>query len=103
MDFADDYKNHISEYKWTYQLLADKKSKEIFTKVINFKITFDYNFMEGFTNNHEEQYFDKELLPEIKNISFFDGGGYVGDTATEVIKNYPDFKRYGLSSLYPRT
>ena len=96
MDFADDYKNHISEYKLIYQLLADKKSKEIFTKVINFKSTFDYNFMEGFTNNHEEQYFDKELLPEIKNISFFDGGGYVGDTATEVIKNYPDFKKIWL-------
>ena len=96
MDFKDNYINNPERYSRVYDLLADKKSKEVFKKVINFKITFDYSFMDGFTNNHKEQYFDKELIPEIKNISFFDGGGYVGDTATEVIKNYPDFKKIWL-------
>lgn len=95
-DFEDDYKNNFEKYTHTYNLLADKKSKDIFEKVINFKISFDYNFMDGFTNNHEGQYFDKELIPNIKEISFVDGGGYVGDTATEVIKNYPDFKKIYL-------
>ncbi len=96
MDFKEDYKNNKEQYENLYTLLADKKSKEIFTKLINFKISFDYAFMEGFTNNHEAQYFDKELLPDIQNISFVDGGGYVGDTTTEVIKNYPDFKKIYL-------
>ena len=96
MDFKENYKNNINQYEYIYKLLADKKSKEIFKKVINFKITFDYDFMNGFTNNHSEQYFDKELIPQIKNISFLDGGGYVGDTATEVIKNFPDFKKIYL-------
>jgi FkbM family methyltransferase len=96
MDFSEDYKNNQENYNLIYKLLEDEKSKEIFTKVINFKISFDYEFMYGFTNNHEAQYFDKELLPEIKNISFVDGGGYVGDTATEVIKNYPDFQKIYL-------
>jgi len=100
-DFADDYKKNSYQYRYVYDLLADKKSKEIFKKVINFKISFDYQFMEGFTNNYEEQYFDKELIPKIKNISFFDGGGYVGDTATEVIKNYPDFKKIWLIEPIP--
>jgi len=95
-DFEDDFKNNRSQYDEVYNLLADEKSKEIFQKVINFKISFDYDFMEGFTNNHSEQYFDKELIPDIKNISFLDGGGYVGDTATEVIKNFPDFKKIYL-------
>ncbi len=95
-DFEDDYKNNADRYSCVYNLLGDKKSKEVFEKVINFKMTYDYNFMEGFTNNHEGQYFDKELIPNIKEISFVDGGGYVGDTATEVIKNYPDFKKVYL-------
>ncbi len=95
-DFAHDYKNNHEQYQKTYDLLCDEKSKKVFQKVINFKITFDYKFMEGFTNNHKGQYFDKELIPQIKNISFVDGGGYVGDTATEVIKNYPDFKKIWL-------
>ena len=95
-DFENDYKNHYLLYNKLYSDLADEKSKEVFEKVINFKITFDYDFMEGFTNKHSEQYFDKELIPDIKNIVFLDGGGYVGDTATEVIKNFPDFKKIYL-------
>ncbi len=100
-DFKDDYKKNTDRYNSVYDLLADKKSKEVFEKVINFKMTFDYEFMEGFTNNHEGQYFDKEIIPEIKEISFVDGGGYVGDTATEVIKNYPDFKKIYLIEPIP--
>lgn len=95
-DFVDDFKNNFIKYKDVYELLDDEKSKEIFTKIINFKITFDYNFMEGFTNNTKEQYFDKELIPDIKNITFIDGGGYVGDTSTELIKKFSDFKKIYL-------
>ncbi|MCK5111340.1 MAG: FkbM family methyltransferase [Arcobacteraceae bacterium] len=93
LDFEDDFKQNKDEYNDIYNLLADDKSKEVFQKVINFKITFDLDFMEGFTNNHKEQYFDKQLLPDIKNISFLDGGGYIGDTIPQIIDNFPDFKR----------
>lgn len=93
LDFEDDFKNNYNRYCDTYNLLEDELSKEIFEKVINFKITFDLEFMNGFTNSHELQYFDKLILPSIKNISFVDGGGYVGDTCTEVVKNYPDYKK----------
>ncbi len=92
-DFKDDFINNKSEYENTYNLLADDKSKKIFEKVINFKISYDLDFMQGFTNDHENQYFDKEIIPEIQNIRFADGGGYVGDTLKEIIKNYPDFKK----------
>jgi len=100
-DFEEDYTNNSNEYEKIYNLLADEESKKTFEKVINFKISFDYGFMEGFTNNHQEQYFDKELIPNIKNISFLDGGGYVGDTATEVIKNFSDFKKIYLIEPIP--
>lgn len=92
-DFKDDFIKNKNLYENTYNLLADDKSKEIFEKVINFKISYDLNFMQGFTNNHEKQYFDDEIIPPIKNIKFLDGGGYVGDTLKEIIKNYPDFEK----------
>ncbi len=95
-DFKEDFLNNYMQYKKTYKLLADKKSQDIFTKVINFKISGDYSFMEGFTNDHSGQYFDKTIVPQIKNVRFVDGGGYVGDTAEEVIKNYPDFSKIWL-------
>ena len=96
MDFEADFHNNRAAYEKIYNRLEDSYSQEIFTKVINFKISFDYHFMEGFTNNHAGQYFDQEILPPMKNIRFFDGGGYVGDTATEIIKNYPDYKKIWL-------
>ena len=93
MDFKDDFLNNKSKYKETYNLLEDDKSKKIFEKVINFKITFDFKFMEGFTNNHEEQYFDKEIIPKIKDINFVDGGTYIGDSLPSIIKNFPDYNK----------
>lgn len=93
MDFKDDFLKNESKYQETYDLLEDKKSKEIFTKILNFKMTFDLDFMEGFTNNHKEQYFDKEIIPKIKNINFVDGGAYVGDTLPQIINNFPDYNK----------
>jgi len=95
-DFKEDFTKNYEQYKKVYNLLEDEKSKEIFEKVLNFKISFDYNFMAGFTNNHTEQYFDKEIIPKIDNIIFLDGGGYVGDTLPNIIDNFPNFKKIYL-------
>jgi len=95
-DFYDDFTHNYARYQRSYDLLCDKESQEIFQKVINFKISLDDSFMEGFTNNHDKQYFDKEILPKIKHINFFDGGAYVGDTTTQLIKNYPDYNKIWL-------
>ncbi len=96
LDFKDDFAKNRSEYLYMYNLLEDDKSREIFTKVINFKISFDFEFMDGFVNDHDGQYFDKEIVPTCRDIVFVDGGGYVGDTASRVIDNYPDFKKIYL-------
>lgn len=93
LDFEEDFKENRDKYIEVYDLLEDEISKKIFEKVINFKTTFDFDFMQGFANKTEFQYFDKEILPDIQDIRFVDGGGYVGDTCAEVIKNYPDFKK----------
>jgi len=95
-DFKEDFTKNYEKYEKVYNLLEDEKYKEIFEKVLNFKISFDYNFMAGFTNNHTEQYFDKEIIPKIDNIVFLDGGGYVGDTLPNIIDNFPNFKKIYL-------
>jgi len=93
VDFENDYKNNKNKYEEIYSLLADSKSKKVFEKVLNFKISFDYNFMKGFTNNHEEQYFDTELIKDKDDICFVDGGGYVGDSLAPIMKRFPNFKK----------
>ncbi len=95
-DFREDFCNNQEYYRETFNLLEDEKSKEIFIKIINFKISYDYGFMEGFINDFEGQYFDKDIVPDIDNIKFLDGGGYVGDTLPNIIKNYPNFQKIYL-------
>lgn len=96
IDFADDFQNNRDSYEYVYNLLEDDISKKIFNKVLNFKNSFDYEFMKGFTNDHKGQYFDKDIIPNIKDIVFVDGGGYVGDTLPNIINNFPDFKKIYL-------
>ena len=93
LDFKNDFLENEKNYLWIYNLLNDKKSKEVFTKILNFKQTFDLEFMNGFTNNFKEQYFDKELIKKSNNIVFVDGGGYVGDTLPSIMEFYKDFKK----------
>lgn len=92
-DFKEDFLLNQKQYEKTYKLLADEESKRVFEKVLNFKISYDFTFMQGFTNNHTAQYFDKTIIPSIQNIHFVDGGAYVGDTLQEIIKNYPDYEK----------
>ena len=96
IDFEENFKNNYSKYNDIYNLLEDLKSKNTFEKIINFKITYDLDFMQGFQNITHLQYFDNLILPNIKNITFVDGGGYVGDTCSQVVKNYPDYKKIYL-------
>lgn len=93
LDFKEDFLKNEKRYENIYKLLKDDKSKKVFEKVLNFKMSFDLDFMEGFTNNHSEQYFDKEIIPDIKNITFVDGGAYVGDTLPQIIENFYDYKK----------
>lgn len=92
MDFKEDFQKNYDAYEKVYHQLGDDKSKETFEKVINFKISFDFNFMEGFTNNHTAQYFDPSLIAKKDDIVFVDGGAYVGDTLPQIIDYFPRYK-----------
>jgi FkbM family methyltransferase len=95
-DFKDDFLNNKVRYEAIYNHLSDLKSKEIFQKVINFKITFDLSFMKGFINDISNQYFEKDIYKLPLEPVFVDGGGYIGDTSIEFIKKYPNFKKIFL-------
>lgn len=101
IDFEEDFIKNKKEYIKIFNLLNDKLSKNIFIKILNFKISFDLSFMQGFTNNFEEQYFSKDIIKKQDNVVFVDGGGYVGDTLPNIIKNYPNYKK--IYTIEPNT
>ncbi len=93
-DFKEDYNKN--KYNEVYEKLADQKSKNIFNKIINFKKTFDLDFMMEFENNSKLQYLEDDFFVIPLNYTFIDGGGYIGDTTLNVIEKYPNYKKIYL-------
>jgi FkbM family methyltransferase len=70
-------------------LLKDKKSLEIFNKLIEFRKSFDMQFYPYPNAKLTEQYFvpDIPIIPKNNEIRFVDCGAFVGDTIELFSKN----------------
>ncbi|MDM8564772.1 FkbM family methyltransferase [Candidatus Halobeggiatoa sp. HSG11] len=88
--FRKDFKNNKTKYLWVDELLADAESKRIYNQIINFRLSGNLAYMEGFTDRQKQQYFEDFL--DLKNEIFADVGGFDGFTSLEFIKKYPDYK-----------
>ena len=69
-----------------FQKLADKKSKQIFMNLINYRLTNDASLLELSNEKGENQYFPNDDFFKLSEEEVFvDAGGYVGDTILEFI------------------
>lgn len=86
-----DIETNWHKYQWLYDSLADEKSKDVLNKLLNFRISGDLYYMQGFRHDPEGQYFD-DVLDLNPGEAFVDAGGFDGKTAIEFIKRCPDYK-----------
>jgi len=97
-EFLEMSKKHIlenkDEYESMYKRLYDKKSKDIFKKIINFRLGFNLEFLKDFKVDFVNQYFEDFL--ELNEEYFVDAGGFHGETSIEFIKRCKNFKRIFL-------
>lgn len=84
------------EYYYIYAHLGDDRSKEIFMKMILFRLTYDYRMnLENKTSY--SHYFDRDVLILSQDEVFVDCGGYLGDTLETFKKETKNqFKKYYL-------
>ena len=68
---------NISSYQWVYDNLADEESKISFSKVVQFRYSFDLDFMRGFSFRTDHQYFEEFVKIGTGDV-FVDGGGMMG-------------------------
>ncbi len=90
-EFEQDFVNNIDKYNWVYELLSDQESKDIFEKIINFRLSADLKYLDGFTERQKEQYFEDFLYLNEENEVFCDVGSYDGFTTLEFIKRCPNY------------
>jgi FkbM family methyltransferase len=92
----DDIKNNFLQYESIYNLLKDEISKNQFFNIINFRLSYDLDYMRGFEAIEDKQYFESFLNLNTKGESFVDVGAYDGFTSEEFIKLCPNYKKIFL-------
>jgi len=90
--FNDDalelFNSRKSEILDIYNLLEDNLSKDLFSKIIDFRVSSDSRYLIDFKENQAEQYFEDFLVNDEPAV-FFDVGGYDGFTTRKFLDYYP--------------
>jgi len=86
-----DIEKNFIKYKKIYKLLKDKISKNQFFNIINFRYSYDIDYIRGFANIEDKQYFEKFL--NLESEIFVDIGGYTGDTVLRYIEHDKNYKK----------
>lgn len=84
------YNAHYDEILRVYDMLSDEKSREIYSSVINYRISGKLHYLLDGYSQKEEMY--SLLIPNnVKTV--IDAGAYNGDTAREAIEFFPNLER----------
>lgn len=87
-----DFRDNREKYEYIYSMLADDKSRDTFRRLVNFKLSYDLNYMRVFEDLLYRQYFEDFLNLASKGEVFADIGGFDGCTTKEFMKRCPDYK-----------
>ena len=91
--FHDSYQKEKDAYKRLHQRFADETSRMIFTKLLDFRLNYNIEAMEGFKLNIKGEYFEPFLQLNPSGETFCDVGGWNGGTTIEFIKRCPDYEK----------
>lgn len=90
--FKEDFRDHIIDYEWIYDLLSDDLSRSIFKKLVSFRLNQDIEVLEGFESREHEQYFEDFLQLSLSGETFVDVGGFNGYNSLQFIKHCANYK-----------
>jgi FkbM family methyltransferase len=95
--FNEDFQTHFevneNKFEKVFLQLKDSTSKTIYRKLINFRLTQNIVFLEGFKENQVHQYFDFVGLLDREIDNFIDIGAYDGENTVSFVRDYPNYSR----------
>ena len=97
--FDFDYiKKNEEKLTEVYSMLYDEKSKEVFSDIINYKISGKIEYLDNCTTEKSEVY--KEIIKPSSDEIYVDLGAYRGDTVEEFL-SFTDGKYKKIYALEP--
>ncbi len=84
-------KNNADNFNFVYNRLADDFSKQVFTNIINFKISGKIHYLKNISTTRLWDY--NSLLSFNDDTVYLDLGAYNGDTIEEILSIQKDIKK----------
>lgn len=89
--FIGDLTDNREKYDWIYGELEDEVSKEQFKKLLEFKRSYNLDYLRGFEDLEDKQYFENFLELDREGEVFADVGSYDGYTSEAFANKCPGF------------
>ena len=86
-----DYAANRAKYQWVRELLSDEASIEVFDRLIGLRETGNIEYLSGFSDRPDLQYFESFITFANKHPVFVDVGAYDGQTSVQFISRHPGF------------
>jgi FkbM family methyltransferase len=90
--YTEEFKANEAKFQWIHDRLADDVSRDIFRRLVSFRLTYDLDVLEGFTDRQKEQYFEPFLKLKPDGETFLDVGCFDGFTSLEFMKHCPNYR-----------
>jgi FkbM family methyltransferase len=90
-DFRQVFHDSDGAFERLHAALADDVSRDTLRRIVNFRLTADIDWMQGFTDRQDRQYFEDFLQMRGGGETFVDIGGFDGFTSQEFIKRCPGY------------
>ena len=90
-DFQADFNDNLHQYEWLWDHITEKESRRILARLLNFRLSRNVRFMDGFIDAQDRQYFEPFLQLQKEGETFLDVGCYDGYTTEEFIRRCPDY------------
>ena len=89
--FTDHFEHEQERYVALLDRLRDSLSKEVLSRTVNFRLTYDLDHMRPFSDTQARQYFENFLTYGTEEV-FADIGGFDGITSEEFARRCPGYK-----------
>ncbi len=80
------FKNHFEDFIWLYNKLIDVRSKFVLYAILNNFYNFDFVNLKKAIEPIYSQYFDLDILTNLKDETFVDVGAYCGETVMDFVR-----------------
>lgn len=101
-EFQDDFQKHRPHYDALYRQLADETSRSWLIKILNFRLSYDLDFMAGAIDNQLNQYFENFLGLKPEGEIFVDIGGFDGHTSAQFLARCPGYEAVHIFEPDPK-